>query len=316
MKVAYSAPGKIILSGEHSVVYTKPALVTAVDLLLTVTVETGTQTVMDQRVNEALDYCDGIVKAYLQKQSVKFREESYSFSVHSDIPEGRGMGSSAAFCVATVAALLHFYTGRAYDKETINSLAYKCEHHFHGMPSGVDVSASCFGGLIYYRKEFEFLKYISALNFKIPKNIQDRLVLIDTGKPEESTSEMVKLVGKKYNTETSSMEQTLIGIEKITKRMVVSIVKEDLSMFSECVEENQRLLVDFGIVSQKTQQFLEKLASYGVGKVTGAGGQKSGSGLVLFVVEDTEGFRKFNKEKDLQIIPFQQNFEGVHDAEV
>ena len=311
MKIRYSAPGKIILSGEHSVVYTKPALVTAVDLLLTVTVETGKLTELDNRVKEALGYCDGIVKTHLRKQNIKFKEEPYSFTVESTIPEGRGMGSSAAFCVATAAALLHLYTGKPHDKETINTLAYKCEHHFHGMPSGVDVSASCFGGLIYYRREFEFLKYISALNFKIPKNIQERLVLIDTGKPIESTSEMVKAVGKKYNTETASMEQTLIGIEKITKRMVVSIVKEDLALFRECIEENQKLLVDFGIVSKKTQNILEELSPYGVGKVTGAGGLTDGSGLVLFVMEDTEGFRKFSKDNNLRIVPFRQNFEGV-----
>ncbi len=313
MKITYSAPGKIILSGEHSVVYTKPALVTAVDLLLSATIQTGTPSKPDPKVKEALAYCDGIVKAYLEKQSVHIHDQEFSFSVRSEIPEGRGMGSSAAFCVATVAALLHHYTGRAYDKETINSLAYKCEHHFHGMPSGVDVSASCFGGLIYYRKEFEFLKYISALNFKIPKNIQDKLVLIDSGKPVESTSEMVKLVGKKYNTETSAMEQTLVGIEKVTKRMVVSIVKEDLTLFAECIEENHKLLVDFGIVSKSTQALLDELTSYGVGKVTGAGGQQEGSGLILFVVKDTEGFETFCKEKKLRTIPFQQNFEGVHE---
>ena len=313
MKISYSAPGKIILSGEHSVVYTKPALVTAVDLILTVTIEEGKSDSLRSDVAAALKYCDGIVREYLDKQKTEINDRSFVFSLESTIPEGRGMGSSAAFCVATVASLLHFYTGHGYDKETINSLAYKCEHHFHGMPSGVDVSASCFGGLIYYRKEFEFLKYISALNFKIPKNIQDRLILIDSGKPTESTSEMVKLVGKKYNTETAAMEQTLIGIEKITKRMVVSIVKEDPTFFAECIEENQKLLVDFGIVSKKTQSVLETLSPYGVGKVTGAGGKEEGSGLILFFIKDQSGFEEFCKETKLHTIPFKQNFQGVHE---
>src|SRR3989338_2438064 len=155
MKISYSAPGKIILSGEHSVVYGKPALVTAVNLRLTVTINEG-------------------------KPQIKDKKKSFNYYYKSDIPIGRGMGSSAAFCVATAAALLHFYTGREYDKQIINSLAYQGETYFHGMPSGVDVSASCFGGLIFYRKEFEFLKNISSLNFKIPKRIQDQLILIDS----------------------------------------------------------------------------------------------------------------------------------------
>lgn len=311
MKISYSAPGKIILSGEHSVVYTKPALVTAVDLILTVTIEAGKEITLNPEVKKAFNYCDGIVRDYLKKKDIKIHDQPCSFAIESNIPEGRGMGSSAAFCVATVAALLHFYTGKAAEKEVINTLAYKCEHHFHGMPSGVDVSASCFGGLIYYRKEFEFLKYISSLNFKIPKSIQDRLILIDSGKPVESTSEMVKLVGKKYNTETANMEQTLIGIEKVTKRMVVSIVKEDTALFTECIQENQKLLVDFGIVSQKAQQILDRLSPYGVGKITGAGGHAEGSGLILFFINDQEGFRQCIKDEGLKTIDFHQHFEGV-----
>ncbi len=312
MKISYSAPGKVILSGEHSVVYTKPALVTAVDLTLTVTVEEGKSTHTDAKIREAVEYCDNVVLNFLQKNKIAFQKKTFTYSIESSIPEGRGMGSSAAFCVAAVAALLHFYTGREYEKETINTLAYKCEKHFHGMPSGVDVSASCFGGLIYYRKEFEFLKYISALNFKIPQLIQDNLILIDSGKPIESTSEMVRLVGRRYNEQTIDMEKTLIGIEKVTRRMVVSIVKEDPRMFAECIDENQKLLVDFGIVSGSAQKLLAGLSPYGVGKVTGAGGRKEGSGLILFYITDKDGFRKYSVQEGLLTIPFKQQFEGVH----
>ncbi|MBP9690946.1 mevalonate kinase, partial [Candidatus Woesebacteria bacterium] len=311
MKISYSAPGKIILSGEHSVVYTKPALVTAVDLILTATISDGETSVKDQKLHDAVISIDHIVKEYLDKEKLKFEARPFVYSYTSQIPEGRGMGSSAAFCVATVAALLHFYTGKEHTKETINSLAYKAEHHFHGMPSGVDVSASCFGGLVYYRKEFEFLKYISALNFKIPKNIQDSLILIDTGRPTESTSEMVQLVGKRYNAMPLEMEKTLIGIEKVTKKMVVSLVKEDLHMFAECIEENQKLLVEFGIVSDSAQEIVTTISPAGVGKVTGAGGAQSGSGLLLFLIRDSKIFNTLKEKHNLKTIPFKQNFEGV-----
>src|SRR5690606_33246391 len=121
---------------------------------------------------------------------------------------------------------------------------------------GVDVSASTFGGLIFYRKEFEFLKTVSALNFKIPKHFEDNLILIDTGKPVESTMEMVSLVGKRYNEDPRHMEQTFASIERVTKRMVVSVVKEDLGLFTECIRENETLLEDLGIVSQSTKELL------------------------------------------------------------
>jgi mevalonate kinase len=122
---------------------------------------------------------------------------------------------------------------------------------------------------------------------------------------------MVQLVGKRYNAMPVEMEQTLIGIEKVTKKMVVSLVKEDLQMFAECIEENQKLLVEFGIVSDSAQKLVTAVTPAGVGKVTGAGGAESGSGLLLFLIRDTEIFESLKAKHHLKTIPFKQNFEGV-----
>jgi len=312
--IAYSAPGKVILSGEHSVVYTKPAFVTAINLVLTFRVRKKTKSEEVIKSKEII-YCETVIKKYLQKNNISWNDTPYYFEIDSQILEGRGMGSSAAFCVAVVAGLLHYFTGQAFEKQIINSLAYQCEKYFHGMPSGVDVSASCFGGLIFYRKEFEFLKNISALNFKIPKKIQDRLILIDTGKPIESTEDMLKIVGKRYNAYSKKMESTFAQIERMTKRMVVSTVKEDVKMFSDAIAKNQRLLVDLGIVSKKTSQLLEKLKPYGVGKVTGAGGAKMGSGMVLFCMKDNTNIKQLLLSEGFSLIPFQQDQNGLQHIE-
>lgn len=305
-KISYSAPGKIILSGEHSVVYGKPAFVTAVDLRLTITIEEGEK----GEKHQAVDKIEELVLAYIKKHK-KVEKRPFTWNISSDILIGRGMGSSAAFCVATVAALLHFYSGKEYDKQTINSLAYQAEKFFHGMPSGVDVSASCFGGLIFYRKEFEFLKHISSLNFKIPADFQEKLLLIDSGKPVESTAEMVKAVGKRYNEMPKDMEHTLVQIEKVTKRMVVSIVKEDIAMFAESISDNQTYLEDFGIVSKETKDFLKELHTFGVGKITGAGGTQKGSGMILFLAEDKVKAIEYLNKKNIAYLPFKQDFDGI-----
>ena len=317
MKITYSAPGKIILSGEHSVVYGKPAFVTAVNLRLSVTIHECKPQIKDKpsdsegkKIHEAVMKIEDTVINYLQKQT-KLKKKSFSYFYKSDIPIGSGMGSSAAFCVATVAALLHFYTGCEHDKQIINSLAYQGEKYFHGMPSGVDVSASCFGGLIFYRKEFEFLKNISSLNFKIPKKIQDQLILIDSGQPVESTEQMVKHVGKRYNENPKLIETVLNTMEKLTKRMVVSIVKEDMRLFQETVQENQKELENLGIVSKQTSELLKNLQAYGVGKVTGAGGITEGSGLIMFFAKNKEGLENYAIKNKLTLLPFEQDFAGV-----
>lgn len=308
--MTYSAPGKVILSGEHSVVYTKPAFVTAINLHLTLSISEGDPVHSRAEVKKSVEYCTKIVQQYLQKHHNVSEFAPFQYHYSSTIPEGRGLGSSAAFCVATVAALLHYYLGHEPDKQTVGSLAHECEKHFHGMPSGVDVSASCYGGLIFYRKEFEFLKTISALNFKIPKDFQDRLILIDSGKPEESTKEMVSLVGRRYNAQPKAMDLTLSEIEKVTKRIVVSIVKEDLKLFGQSIADNQSYLEDLGIVSSQTRNLIKNLSQYGMGKVTGAGGIKAGSGYILFLVND-ETVYDYLEEKNIPYLHFISDYQGV-----
>ena len=168
MPISYSAPAKVILSGEHGVVYGKPALVVAINLRLRCSAMISTT----KLTHELTLFISKTVESYLQKKRIPFKNKYIALKFQSDIPSNRGLGSSAALSVAAAAAYLHVSTGHSMDRETINNVAYHIEKRFHANPSGVDVSASCFGGLIFYRKEFEFLKTISPLNFKLPKNFK------------------------------------------------------------------------------------------------------------------------------------------------
>jgi mevalonate kinase len=242
---------------------------------------------------------------------VKYQEKPYSFRIKSEIPSRKNLGSSAALSVAASAAFLHFYAGREFTKEVINQIAYQSEKHFHGNPSGGDNSASCFGGFIYYRKEFEFLKNISSLNAKIPKNIMDHLFILDSGKSAETTGDMVAKVGKLYNENPKHTGSIMNEIERVTKRMVVAIVKEDPKMFAEAVAENEKLLESLGVVSPKTVELLSSLKEIGTGKVTGGGGYKAGSGNLLFFAYDPQTAEQAIKKKNITAMKFTQDFEGV-----
>lgn len=313
MKVTYEAPGKIILSGEHSVVYTKPALVTAINLQIRCTLEETSlkNNEINKDIRTNVEVIEKIVLDYLSSNNIDFKKKFFKISLESDIPVGLGMGSSAAFCVAVVTAMLHFFTGSSAQKEIINSLAYKGDKLFHGNPSGVDVSASCYGGLIYFRKEFEFLKNISALHMKIPKVIEENLILINTGKPKETTADMVSLVKKRYNDNPKKMKKILFEMEKITKKMVISIAKEDKVMFSECIFQNQEYLKKIGVSSFKTNNLLKKLLPFGVGKITGAGGFMKDSGLILFYIKNKKAFETASRKLKLKTTPFATQTQGV-----
>jgi mevalonate kinase len=329
----YSAPAKVILSGEHSVVYGKPAVASAIDLRMYVVVWDKKQSIEKTSVLKKIkklrkktekikllsdvipvDMVDKVfklIKNYLKNNGVEILKDDPEFAVYSEIPVGRGLGSSAALSVAVIAALLQFYAGREYPAEVVNSLAYKIEKYFHKNPSGIDNSVACYGGLVYYRKEFEFLKQLASLNFKLCKKMEDSLFIIDTGIPEESTADMVSLVAKNYNADPESMDNVLSRVEKITKRMVVSIVKEDVEILKKSIIKSEDCLEELGIVSAKAKNILNELIPFGVGKVTGAGGIKEGSGYVLFYAEDTAGLKNYLDSKKILFMPFKQAKEGV-----
>lgn len=304
-KISYYAPAKVILSGEHAVVYGKPALVSAIDKRLTITVTEGKN--IDPKMAEIIL----IVKKYLHDKNIPIKEKDCHISIQSDIPIGRGLGSSGALSVATAASLMEFFTGVQYSPEEINNCAYQIEKLFHKNASGVDPTTSCFGGLIFYRKEFEFLKTFSSLHVKIPKNIAENLLLIDSGHPTESTLEMVGNVGTLYNKRASYVENIFKQIEKITKRAVVSLVKEDGGFFAQCITENEKLLEKLGVVSEAAKALLKKLQAYGVGKITGGGGKKNGSGYLLFYATEKNKLEKYLQEKNISYLIFNPSQEGV-----
>ena len=306
-KISYSAPAKVILSGEHAVVYGKPALVSAINKRLTVSIIED----KNKRMNPKMAEIILIVKKYLQNKKVQIEEKNCHISIQSDIPIGRGLGSSGALSVAAAASLMEFFTGRQYNPEEINNCAYQIEKLFHKNPSGVDPTTSCFGGLIFYRKEFEFLKTISSLHAKVPKEIAENLYLIDSGKPYETTAKMVQQVGRLYNSKSMFVESIFQKIERITKRMVISLMKEDAEFFKETITESEELLEKIGVVSSSTKKLLEILKPYGVGKITGAGGKKNSSGYLLFYVVEKNKLEKYLQEKNISYLAFQPSEEGV-----
>ncbi|MEK9169291.1 MAG: hypothetical protein AAB788_00955 [Patescibacteria group bacterium] len=301
MKITYSVPGKVILSGEHSVVYGKPALVTAINLRLKFSLTILERSSQDGNSNKEIQFISSKVKNYLKKEKINFVEKRFNFKIESEIPVGRGLGSSAALSVASVATFLEFYTGRQFEKEIINDLAFQIEKHFHKNPSGADNSAACYGGLILYQKQIS----LKNLNFKIPKNIGDKLFLIDSGQPKETTGEMVDFVSNKID------ESILTEIEKTVNKLVISIQNGDAILFKKSLINNEKLLEKIEVVSKKTKKLLVDLSRFGCGKITGAGGYETNSGFLLFFAEDKEKLLKYLSTKKILYYKFTSDNQGL-----
>ena len=284
MKISYSAPAKVILSGEHTVVYGKPALVSTIDLRLKLSIWKGTVKTTDRDIQ----FISQKVKNYLTKEKISYINIPFDFKIESEIPVGRGLGSSAALSVASSAAFLEFYTGQVFDKEIVNNLAYEIEKKFHKNPSGVDNSAVCKGGLIMYKKNIELEK----LDCKISTDLEKNLFLIDSGSPKETTGQMVTFVRTKIS------QEILDEVESFTIKLKGSIEKGDTLLFKECLVNNERLLEQIGVVSQKTKKLFTEMSRFGVGKITGAGGLETNSGYIFFYADKKEELLNYlNKNK-------------------
>src|SRR3990167_9450613 len=123
--ITVSAPAKVHLLGEWSVVWGKPALLTTVDLRLTVTIADTSKAGSDSF--EVRKIIEPIIKKELKIKKIP----SYKLEISSQIPIGAGLGSSAAVSAAYIGALLTLLKIK-WDKPLINELAYEAEKVFHG----------------------------------------------------------------------------------------------------------------------------------------------------------------------------------------
>ena len=155
-----SASGKIILFGEHSVVYNRPAIAVPVtQVQATATIEPAEQgiTIRALDTNQVISVDTGryvpadplaaIVRVTLEHLRVS--QADLSIAIHSTIPIASGLGSSAAVSTAIVRALAQWATV-SLDDATVNALVYEVEKLQHGTPSGIDNTVIAYQKPVYY----------------------------------------------------------------------------------------------------------------------------------------------------------------------
>ncbi|MHA2092504.1 MAG: mevalonate kinase [Candidatus Kariarchaeaceae archaeon] len=190
-----SAPGKVILAGEHSVVHGTAAIAASLGLRCSVEAEEGDVGIAIEAVDidETFHYSIEDLKQLSNNSTVHERLDSIALSglkaltkesprlqlkISSQIPISAGLGSSAAVAVATVAAVWDLY-GYPMSLPKISQIAYESEKITHGTPSGIDNSIATYGGILMF-KQGEITT--SGLKQNIPLLIGNTLVHRDTKK--------------------------------------------------------------------------------------------------------------------------------------
>ena len=287
MEGRFTAPGKIILFGEHAVVYGKPAIAIPVSgMRATAWSEPGENgiTINAMDVNKKIKLSTDNNQFSVLAQSILAitdrHEPNLTINLTSKLPQGSGMGSSAATATAVCRALAG-HLGVDLAANEISELVFEAEKIVHGTPSGIDNT------VVAYEMPVYFIKGQNPETFEPGKLF--RLVIGDTG-IEAPTKETVANVRKAWQNEPGLMEGYFDEIEKITRNGKIAIESGNAEQVGELMDENHELLNSIGVGHKILEELVEIAREKGAlgAKLTGGGG----GGNMVALAEDKETQKK------------------------
>jgi mevalonate kinase len=289
-KVVTSAPAKIILFGEHFVVYSNSAIVAAINKRISV----QAQIIDNSRINIKSGKKSLSVPVLSKEELITSNDNSLLFlhpifkcikhvlsekdllnvginlDIDSQIPYGEGLGSSAASCVSTVGALYSLFSNR--DRNKVYETARVMEQNIHTNSSGIDCYVSTFGGIVNFEPSKGFRNIRPKKKFTF---------LVGTTGVKHSTGEVVSEV-KQFRQRNSSVFKDLsIKANAVCKRAIDSIHDGNEMELGNMLTENHKLLLRLGVSHPKIEKLIEDCLDNGAlgAKLTGAG--KGGSMIAL-----------------------------------
>lgn len=283
-----SAPGKLILFGEHAVVYGRPALAIPVsDLLATAVFEErppGTGLVINAaELNLQTTLADsassGITRAItLALETLGAGEPDALLTISSSIPIAGGLGSGAAVSTAIIRALAE-YLGKSIDTRRISEIVYQVEKVYHGNPSGIDNT------VVSYEKPVYFIRGQAPVVFDAGKPIH--LIIGDTGVTSK-TIDMVSQVRRARDANPAYYDSLFDQIGKLASQARPAIEHGDIEALGVLANETQACLCDLGVSSPELERLIEAARHAGAAgaKLSGAGG---GGNMFAIVNAKTAG---------------------------
>ena len=288
------APGKIILLGEHAVVYGQPALAATLDRGVRVAVsrlpEDGRGPVLRGAgfgidVTGARPDPGGAGPEPLRRALAKLvelygeRVRGLSFVVEGSIPAGSGLGSSAALSVAMIRGVHRFF-GETLSDEAVIEDAFALERVFHGTPSGVDHSVIARGGVVSFQKEGESgaLKLESV---SLPRRLRFAVGLAGA---HAGTAHAVGALRERAKRHPRAYERLWASIGELAADARAFVESGQLGALGELMDLNQGYLNALGVSTPSIEALCAIARDRGAlgAKLTGAGG----GGAMIALVDD------------------------------
>jgi len=282
LKSIASAPGKIILFGEHFVVHGTKAILAAIDKRVTVTTTfTENKTI---KVNSQLGTIEVPISSSHEEVKSEFRPFVYlankiinseqnasglEITIDSDIPIGVGLGSSSACCVAAAASISELFN--ELSSEEILKMSIEAEKTIFPDTSGADCTVCTYGGMIEY-PDVE----------KIDNTFDLNLLIANSMIPHNTKNSVEKVNKFKENNEERFSQ--LCDLEtKLIDEVVTAMKNNDATAFGLKMSENQKYLEEIQISNDTLRDMISSLKEISLGtKITGAGD----GGCIIALVKD------------------------------
>jgi len=261
MNIKASAPGKLMLFGEHAVVYGYPCIVTTVSSRIYVEVEKSNKFKVDAPQVKDLKFVLKTVRLFCEKYKV---DNKILIKTKSDFSSKLGFGSSSAVTVATIKALSLFYKIEISKKEVFD-MGYKVIREIQKIGSGFDIASAIYGKTIYYVSGGQIIETLS---------VKDLSLVIGYSGIKADTASIVKNLEFRIHNSESEYKKIFSKIGKIVEEAKISLVNSDWKKTGELMNQNHKLLQELGVSTEKLDNMCFSAVSAGAygAKLSGAGG--------------------------------------------
>ncbi|MDR0335136.1 MAG: mevalonate kinase [Methanomassiliicoccaceae archaeon] len=270
MTVTASAPGKLIILGEHAVVYGKPAIALAIDRRIRCTLSKASETTVN---GKAFDEDKHPYLKYMLRSS----EHPVRIETESGIPPGSGLGSSAALSTSFLRAL-NKLNGTDIDDGTLAKDAFDVEYTVQGGASPLDTSASTHGYGVALNAPEDAGRHLwdisingrtwSVRDIAIPEMT---LVVGYTGL-HAATGPLVEKV-RRYKDRNTFAADIVDEIGRTTTDGLDALRKGDLVKLGKLMTHDHKLLSILGVSCNELNKLVDASLRHSYGaKLTGAGG--------------------------------------------
>lgn len=286
MKSIASAPAKVILFGEHFVVYGQKAILCAIDKRVKViSIKTDEPTIsvksslgeISVSPSKLIEDIDSLLIPFIyisKKMIEKFHHSGgIKITIESDIPSGVGLGSSSACCVAAAGSISKLFT--EFSKEEILSLAIEAEKTIFKETSGADCTVSTYGGIIEYDKKNGFRKINTE---------KDLHLLIVNTKIRHSTKKVVSKVKEFIDNNEKTFSDLCEKETTLIEKVNLALKSGDLKSIGEAMIKNQKYLEQIGVSNELISGLIDDVNKTSFGsKITGAGD----GGCIIAIIDES-----------------------------